>query len=551
MDCTALHKETNEYVYPIHRNEVVFKLQYCGDDVPHITMHYRDYLGDNRSNTVQLMTFRTNDESPYFYCSIHSRRPLKYIKYYFEIRTKAMRFYLSRNGREQEIPINPFLFLGANGNDIFRTPDWAQGVLGYQIFPDRFSTAPNDDESSPSNSETFVPTRENFFGGTLNGITEKIPYLVELGVGLVYLTPIFLSSSNHKYDTENYFQIDPAFGTLGDFKKLVSKLHESNIKLVLDGVFNHIGYYSPIFQDVLKNGRTSEYYDWFYFDGPQVDAGQFNYEGVGYYKWMPKLNYQNKQLRNYIKSVGGYWMQYGIDGFRLDVADELDYTFLEDFRREMKQIDQDTLLIGETWKNGYDLLSGNQVDSVMNYRLADVLYDFIIRESSNISEIFRRIEEIYFDYPIQTHNILYNLLGSHDTERILTRCDGDIKKLELLVVLQMCLPGIPFVYYGDEIGMEGENDPDCRKAMQWSNPNQEVHEMYKRVLQLRIDNQVLRYGRFKHIDLNNGVYGLLRVFEEKELVLFINNSNEPKHIQYHSSRLNIDTNLSAYSYLIY
>lgn len=520
------HYEKRDYIYPISRNKILFKLKTNISNISSIEYIYFEKIRKTPKKAIQMHGFNLTGDCSFYQGILEYSETIKYIDYYFKITSDEGVFYFSPEGLRGIEPRRSFMYSDTNYYDVFITPKWAEGRIGYQIFPDRFHIGKKNLLENPTDWKE-KPTRENFFGGNISGIIQKIGYLQDMNIGIVYLTPIFKSYSNHKYDTVDYFDIDPGFGTKSDFKKLVHDLHEAGIKIVIDGVFNHIGYYSEQFQDVIAKGKDSIYYDWFYVYGDTVDTENINYECVGYYKWMPKLRYQTKAVRDYIKNAGEYWLvNFNIDGYRLDVSDEVDFTFWQEFRRHIKSINEHALLIGETWKNGSDLLRGDTLDSIMNYRLRDALLDFIIYEYIDLHEFQERVNAIYFDYPIQTHNILYNTLGSHDTERIMTLCEEQTDKLSLLISLLFAYPGIPFIYYGDELGMTGLNDPLSRKTMNWSKVYNDIHLFFLKEMEQRTSSDVLKYGDFVHLNISDKIYGFVRRYKEEEIIFIANTTNE-------------------------
>ncbi len=402
----------------------------------------------------------------------------------------------------------------------------------YQVFPERFCNGNLSNDPEDKENWQAKPTEKNFFGGDLAGITSKINYLVDLQVDVIYLNPIFTSLSNHKYDTINYFAIDPMFGSAEEFKNLVSECHQSGIKVVLDGVFNHCGYYSNLFQDVMMHGDESRYKEWFYIESFPINDQDLNYECVGDYKWMPKLRFKHQEVREYFLNVGAYWIeQFDIDGWRLDVCDEVDYTFWQEFRRKIKSIKKDAVLIGEIWGDARNWLQGDQLDSVMNYLFRDAVLDYIAKESITSVEFDYRIQKMYDLYPEKVNLGLFNLIGSHDTERFLTLCNGDILKLKLAAIMQMTLPGIPAIYYGDEIGMMGHNDPDCRRTMAWESLNQALLQFYKTYLKLRRTRISLIKGSFKSVVANEKAFGYVRKYRNEITYVIINRSKEEEEIK--------------------
>lgn len=522
-----IHNDTREYIYPKSRNSIIVKVVCSLQEKAVVNIVYWNKFAHNDERKVQLRNFNINGCSDYFSTELEFNESVKYLNYYFEILSLKKAYFYSPHGLTIEIPTKTFEYQCTNENDIFQTPDWAEGIVGYQIFPERFFKGYSNINVTEFEEWNTKPSRTNFFGGNIKGIIDKFNYLKDLGIKMIYLTPIFLSHSNHKYDTIDYFKIDPHFGSINDLKELVNLSHENDIRVIIDGVFNHIGYYSNQFQDVIKNGKKSKFWDWFYIYGDAVDVETTNYECVGYYKWMPKLRYSSTSLRKFILSVGEYWInESGIDGWRLDVADEVDFTFWQEFRRKIKTINKETLLIGETWKDGRDLLRGDQMDTIMNYRVRDTLIDYFANNQIDTYTFRERIEYILFNYPIQSHNVLYNLLGSHDTERITTVCNNNWDKEKLLIVFQMTFPGMPVVYYGDEIGIEGESDPDCRQTMKWDCANEEILSFYKGMIRVRNNNEALKYGDFHHIHFSEEIYGFIREFNNESIIVIFNNSKE-------------------------
>ena len=357
-------------------------------------------------------------------------------------------------------------------------------------------------------------------GGDLRGIMKKIPYLKELGVECLYLTPIFEGDFNHKYATTDYYRIDPAFGTNEEFRELVEQCHEQDIRIILDGVFNHTGIHFPYFQDVLQNQEQSAYQDWFLIEKFPVTVSEDAYECVGAYPYMPKLNTANPEVRSYIIGVMEHWLkEYRIDGWRLDVADEVDASVWEAARLVLKKDYPGCILLGETWGYGGRMLRGNQLDSVMNYLFRDAVRDYFGKNVISTEAFNNRINNIIALYREETCQLLYNLLDSHDTERFLRFCGENKKKLKLAAAFQMLFVGSPAIYYGDEAGMTGENDPDCRRCMIWDEKaDRELWQWYKKLISLRRIYSCIRRGGCRTIlaDNEKSVFGFVRYEKEKK-----------------------------------
>ena len=529
-DLTILHNDTREFIYPIDRHKIYIKLQCTIGKVSKIDVLYWNRFYENDKKQYTLEWLGNDSQNDYFACELSFLNEVKYLRYYFIVEYNNEHFFYSVDGLSIQTPIKYFEYLCTNENDIFTVPEWSNEIISYQIFTDRYFNGDITNDHIETVKWNESPSRTNYFGGDLRGIINKFNHMLNLGINMVYLTPIFHSPSNHKYDTINYFKIDPSFGNTDDLKELVKKCHENNIKIILDGVFNHIGYYSEQFQDVINKGKKSEFWDWFYINGESVDTESINYECVGYYKWMPKLKYSNKNVREFILKIGEYWInETGIDGWRLDVADEVDFTFWQEFRSKIKYLNKDTLILGETWKDGRDLIRGDQMDTIMNYLFRDAVIDFFAKSIS--AEIFnQKIQKMLYSYPKIVHNNLYNLLDSHDTPRFITECNENWDKMKLAVVFQMTFPGMPAIYYGDEIGMSGNNDPDCRKAMNWESINNEIFEFYKKLIDLRKNCNALKLGSFRSLISNKDVYGFIREYKDEIIFVVINNSENDSSI---------------------
>ena len=368
-----------------------------------------------------------------------------------------------------------FVFPWMNPCDVPRTPAWVNDTVWYQIFPDRFCNGDpsNDPENVVLWREHGSVTNEECFGGDLAGITDKLDYLQNLGINGLYLTPINEAPSNHKYDTTDYTKIDPRFGDEETFKHLVKEAHKRGIRVMLDGVFNHSGYYFAPWQDVLAKGPESEYYDWFMinewpFDKNGQAAKKKQYYTFAFFDSMPKINTNNPKVRKYFVDICANWVEnYGIDGIRLDVANEVSHRFCKELHARVKEINPDIYILGEIWHNALPWLRGDEFDAVMNYPLGQSIKDFWIDKSLTNEDFEYTINRCYTSYMQQTNDVLFNLLDSHDTKRL----RSDVKNLDeyfAQIAVLFAMPGSPCIYYGTEIAMEGSYDPDCRRCMPWS-----------------------------------------------------------------------------------
>lgn len=410
---------------------------------------------------------------------------------------------------------------------VFRTPEWVHDAVFYQIFPDRFANG--DPTNDPPGTRPWgePPTRDNFFGGDFQGIIEKIPYLRDLGITAVWLNPIFQSVSNHKYDTADYMRVDASFGDLAKFRELVEAFHAAGIRVVLDGVFNHTGDEFWAFQDIVEKGPASPYVNWYHVHGfPVRRSPKPNYETWWGFADLPKLNMGNPEVRAYILNVVTFWMrEAGIDGWRLDVPNEIDHSFWKVFRDHVKSINPDAYIVGEIWQDGTPWLKGDEFDAVMNYVFRDAVLDFFARKKASASELVATLERLRAHYPHQASAAQLNLLGSHDTERVLTAFHGDKRRMIPAVVFQMAYLGAPMVYYGDEVGMVGEKDPGCRGTMVWdeSLQDRELLGLYRRLVRVRRRSAALRRGnvRWLLVDDSMRTFAFARTFGRELAVVAV------------------------------
>ncbi len=464
------HRQTREFIYPQSREDLHVRFYAEKRDIMSAGIVYWK-RNTSRMYEVSLKRGCTGFYREEFYADIHFFEPAHYIKYYFVVvDSEGTKAYLANKGVQGVFRDgDEFNFLCTGRRDYVTVPGWACGAVWYQIFPDRFyrgDNAQTDDCLVPWATVPEGPDER--FGGTLRGITDRIDYLSSLGINVVYLNPVFKAEFNHKYATTDYLQIDPDFGTCEDFRRLVTSLHSRGIRIVLDGVFNHTGRSFFAFRDLKEKGENSRYKDWFYPHSFPLSENPLNYECVGDYAPMPKLDTSNEEVQTYIIGVMLHWLrEYGIDGWRLDVADEVASSLWVRARNTIKAEFPDALLLGETWGDGYSLAGdGLLLDGVMNYLFRDAVISFCQGKSS-VDFFLCALGEMYLKYPDQVNRVNLNLLDSHDTERIFTVLGEDRSMLRCAAALAFFLPGSPCIYYGDEAGLTGGNDPDCRRGMLW------------------------------------------------------------------------------------
>jgi cyclomaltodextrinase len=421
------------------------------------------------------------------------------------------------------------------------TPSWLQDALFYQIFPDRF--AKSNPDYNPPNLQLWgaPPTLNGIQGGDLRGILQHLDYLLDMGFNAIYLNPIFLSPSNHRYNTSDYFTIDPRLGKLKDFHDLVSAAHANGIHIVLDGVFNHCSRGFFAFTDLLENGPASTYLDWFHIKKFPLNAftsGKArNYVGWWGYKSLPKFNTDTPAVRRYILEAAGYWIEQGADGWRLDVPNEIDDdAFWAEFRGVVKTANPQACLIGEIWNIAPRWVSEGHFDGLMNYPLRAAILGWLMKPGTSHSgvpiphltftDFTRQLEELVNLYPRENVFSMYNLLGSHDTERLPNLLDNDLERVKLAYTILYAYPGAVSMYYGDEIGLTGGRDPDCRGAFPWQpeNWNHDLRAYIHKMIDLRKRLPALRLGDYQRVllDAEHNCYAFARSLDTDRIIVAFN-----------------------------
>jgi len=410
------------------------------------------------------------------------------------------------------------------------TPDWVRDAVFYQIFPDRFCDGDHTTDPTGTRPWGDLPTQDSFSGGDLVGIAKKLDYLENLGITGIYLTPIFTAPSNHKYDTVDYFEVDPGFGGNHALEQLVTALHARGMRIILDGVFNHCSDRHPFFLDAMAHGRNFEYWDWFTIDGDHVvQAPESNYTcwaGVGS---MPEWNHRNPKVQDYLLSVVRHWIrEYDIDGWRLDTTDYLPPDFVKDVRRAAKEEKSDAYVMGEVMGLATSWFKHGALDGVMHYRLRDALVGFFAREDCDAASFSGFVRSIWHSYPNEANYTSYTLLGSHDKPRFLTLCGGDKARLILAASFLFTFPGAPAIYYGDEIGLEGGDDPDCRRTFPWDKEDwdNDLLETFRWLVHLRRQEACLRRGTIEFVTTRECYLVFSRKLGQEEIIVAINTGDE-------------------------
>lgn len=490
------HRPINEYAYGYDRDTLHIMLQVKHDDVEAVELIFGDPYNftEKTWNYEVKPMMKTGETTTVDYFKVAVEPPNHRMRYGFRVTgvNGEVIFYLERGiFTEPSTEIGDYFCVPyLHAVDNFNAPDWVKDTVWYQIFPERFRNG--DDTITPAQAKDWgegVITPKSFYGGDLQGVLDGLDYLVDLGITGLYFTPIFKAKSNHKYDTTDYFEIDPHFGDKETFKKLVDTCHARGIRVMLDAVFNHSGYEFAPFQDVLTHQQDSKYKDWFHIHAfPIVETPRPNYETFGFVSRMPKLNTTNKEVEDYLLRVSRYWIEaFDIDGWRLDVANEVDHRFWRRFREEVKAVKPDVYILGEIWHDSMKWLQGDQFDAVMNYPLVDSLLDFLVTQEIDKRGFIDRLTQLLHMYPQNVTEHLFNMLASHDTARLITQAGDNRAIAKLMYLFQFSYPGSPCIYYGDEIGMVGGEEPASRACMVWEEEEQDtaLRNYLKTLIQLR------------------------------------------------------------------
>ena len=540
MEHAALfHRPIDQFAYLINSDTLHIRLQTKRDDVSSAQLIYGDpYINENGKWVYHTLDMTSAGKDGLFeYWHAYVKPPHKRIRYGFHLTSQHETTTYTEKGFFDSPPLDCSYYFSIpylHENLLFRPPEWVKQTIWYQIFPERFANGnpENDPEHAvPWGSEE--PKIDNFFGGDFEGVLKHLDYLEDLGITGIYFTPVFKAPSNHKYDTIDYFEIDPHFGTKDTLKQLIQACHERNIRVMLDAVFNHSGYYFRPFQDVLAHGEHSRYKDWFHPNSFPLQGGpRPNYETFGFVESMPKLNTKNPEVKQYLLDVATYWIkEFDIDGWRLDVANEVDHPFWREFRQTVKQMKPDVYILGEIWHDSISWLRGDQFDAVMNYPFTVNALKLVASQTINAKQFMEAITSVYHSYPTKVFQTTFNLLGSHDTPRVLTECNNHVAKSRLLHAILLTFPGSPCIYYGDEIGLTGGIDPGCRKCMVWdeSQQNLELRNEIKQLISLRKQEPLLtNSGQFEFIQsLNNEQLVAYRICNEQQAIyVFINPTHQ-------------------------
>ncbi len=469
-----LHIQDSQYAYALDAHTIQVTLRTAaGDSFERVGIIYGNkydyYIKQKRAPLEKRFSDGTFD----YYTAAVRVRDVRFV-YIFELMDEGKVYYFSEDGVTETYDYrlayyNCFQFPFINSADVMDVVGWMKRASFYEIFIDRFYRANKEKEDGYINlAWGELPGPKSFAGGDLDGIAAKLGYLKSLGINALYLTPVFSSVSNHKYDVGDYFRVDEMFGGERALKNLIDKAHARGMKVVLDAVFNHCSETTREFQDVLKRGKESPYFHWFIIHGDEIDPKRANYEYFSLCKYMPKWNTSNPEVQAYLNSIAAYWIEkYDIDGWRLDVSDEVSHDYWRSFRKTVKALKPSCVILGENWHDSYPYLRGDQFDGIMNYALTKACLDFFARRTIGAEEFANRLGGLYVRNTKQVNAMMLNLLDSHDTHRFYSEVGGNADLLLCALAVVYLHTGAPCVYYGTEIPMEGGYDPDCRRTMVW------------------------------------------------------------------------------------
>ncbi len=583
-------------VNPLTETKIEFKTRSHPDDVEKL------FLWKDKEKIPMDLVSQSNSYD-YFRAIITIPDPKKEFDYCFIYEDGGKEYFLGEKGFAKNLSEIELYHYSQETVEPFFTPDWVKNGVIYQIFPERFyngdkandpdftewyyekiNIPPDKGKKLPKHTQYFhlvedwydieglkqspyhqgeQPDYNSFYGGDIVGVHKKLDYLADLGITIIYFNPVFQAKSNHKYDAVDYKKLDPHFGTESEFKAFMADAKKKGIRVIIDVAFNHTGETFWAFQDGMKKGEKSEYYDWFEWKKwPLPDPVPADYKPIDYYEcwWgfgeMPNLNFDlelSNQTENSIKNVEDanphwdvvnyllddvveYWIgEMDLDGFRLDVPNEVPFWFWKLFREKVKSLKPDAYLVGEIWTNATEFVNNDVFDATMNYAyFKDPVMRFFVERNANAKTFDRELKPGRFNYPIQAVQVMMNLIDSHDTHRFLESAGGNISKLKLAALFQMTYVGAPHIWYGDEIGMMGGHDPDCRRPFNWKyteDPEKvALREYYEKLIEIRKENPALRTGKFETLFTQDRIYAFERILDNEKIIVIINNEESPQNI---------------------
>lgn len=546
---SIFHRTSDNFSYSLNDDDLVINIM-TGYDVKTVTLVYGDpFEGGILGGNWQWTGHKSNmpykkDLENHIWWTTTIKPEFKRCKYYFEIifLNNEVIYYLEDGFCDKETFNNSLIMKQMFTNpwmnpiDVNTTPNWVNDTCWYQIFPDRFNNK-NNKNNGIKKWQTGKVTNEEIYGGNIEGIIDRLDYIQDLGINGIYLTPIFEANSIHKYDTIDYYKCDSLFGDNESLKLMVEEAHKKDIKVMFDGVFNHTGTGFFAWQDILENGYDSKYIGWYMVNSypfTELHSSKSNeYYAFAFVDDMPKLNTNNQEVIDYLIDVCIFWVkEFNIDGLRLDVANEVSHNFCKQLRLALKKIKPDIYILGEIWHDAINWLRNDEYDAVMNYPLTSAINNFWADTNKNKVYLRNHINKCYTMYMQQTNDVLFNLLDSHDTQRLFTRVNKNKDSFYQQLLFLYSMPGSPSLYYGTELCLEGDYDPDCRRCMPWNEiingKYDEEIAMMKNIIELRkrFPSLKSRNFHFENNFDNKRVIELLKICENNVRIMLIFNASE-------------------------
>ena len=530
----VLHIPLSEYAFTNSETSLTIRLRAARGNLADCTLYYGDRVQPSDPIAFAPLSMQRVAEDLYFdYFEVTFDSPYSRVCYYFSLTDGEENLYLYAGLLEPELPQErsefyqyPFL----RREEVSDVPGWFKRAVVYNIFPDSFATGRRFLRTAAD--ALAIPDGRilrSRLGGTIRGITENLDYIADLGFNCLYLNPIFTAEEYHKYDLLDYFHVSPNLGTDSDFHELVDAAHSRGMRVIIDGVFNHCSWYFFAFDDVVRNGETSPYRDWFYdlkFPVVRPEEGVApEYASFAYEPKMPKLNSSNPEVRSYFMRVCSHWLkEFDVDGWRLDVANEVDKEFWRAFRRTARRVKPESVMIGEIWESAERWLQGDMFDSAMNYDFRKNCRDFFALGRLNAQQFNARVTQMLLRYPTGIVQGQLNLLDSHDVNRFLYLCGGDLERFRLAMLFLFCMPGVPSVFYGDELGIAGGDEFSLRGPMPWDAPHADERLFFRQLTALRkMDATTL--GAFRVREMHGSLYVFERTYGQSVLVVALNAGN--------------------------
>lgn len=546
------HRPESEYAFALDDTHYVFRLRAQAGDLTACALWYADraVMGPMDYHRMPMEKRYTDTVTDWFEARLTTT--LDRIAYYFELCDGEKTAYFI-GGVFQETAdaerSDGFQFAYNHRADRLEVPSWAADAVVYQVFPDSYASAASYLSGQPVHASWQGQPCESQLGGTLRGIRENLEAINALGCDCVYLNPIFVAGHYHKYDTLDYYHVDPCFGSDQELRLLVDAAHARGMRVILDGVFNHISARHPFFQDVLAQGKRSPYYRWFYRlpEHPRYPApGEAPaYACFSYVAQMPKTDLSYPAACAYFCDVGRYWVEhFDIDGWRLDVANELNDGFLRAFRGAVKEAKADALIIGEVWEDSSHYLQGDMMDSCMNYDFRRFCLQFFAWRTMDAQCFNAAINWLLTRYQEPAVRAQLNLLDSHDVERFLSACGGNLERMRQALVFQMTMPGMPCVFYGSECGLTGVTEAEYRQAMPWGRRHP-LSDFYRELIRLRREHPALRHGQYRCDLARDEVFGYTLYDERERLSVLFNRAGAPVDMEVLPNGGNVETLLQS------